>query len=83
MSGDPLYVQPDGVRSYAQIHGEVVAELSGVMGTAAAQAAGVQTSHGAIASAVSTALVTGADELTSAEVLAWAAGVAPLLEVPE
>jgi ESX secretion-associated protein EspJ len=53
---DPLYVQPDGVRSYAQIHDEVVAGLSQVTGTAAPEAAGVQTSHGAIASAVSSAL---------------------------
>ena len=58
MSGDPLYVQPDGVRSYSQIHDEVVAGLSQLMGAAAPEAAGVQTSHGAIASAVSTALST-------------------------
>jgi hypothetical protein len=50
---DPLYVQPDGMRSYAQIHDEVVAGLSQLTG---ADAAGVQTSHGPIASAVSTAL---------------------------
>jgi Excreted virulence factor EspC, type VII ESX diderm len=50
---DPLYVQPDAMRSYAQIHDEVVAGLSELTGT---EAAGVQTSHGAIASAVSTAL---------------------------
>jgi Excreted virulence factor EspC, type VII ESX diderm len=53
---DPLFVQPDGVRAYAQIHDEVVAGLSQLMGAAAPEAAGVQTSHGAIASAVSTAL---------------------------
>jgi 3-deoxy-D-arabino-heptulosonate 7-phosphate (DAHP) synthase len=53
---DPLYVHPDGVRSYAQIHDEVVAGLSQLMGTAAPEAAGVQTSHGAIAAAVSAAL---------------------------
>lgn len=53
---DPLYVQPDGMRSYAQIHDEVVAGLSQLMGAAAPEAAGVQSSHGAIASAVSTAL---------------------------
>ena len=41
------------MRSYAQIHDEVVAGLSQLTG---ADAAGVQTSHGAIASAVSTAL---------------------------
>jgi hypothetical protein len=53
---DPLYVQPDGVRSYAQIHDEVVAALSQVMGTAAPEALGVETTHGPIASAVSGAL---------------------------
>jgi hypothetical protein len=53
---DPLYVQPDGVRSYARIHDEVVAALSQLMGAAAPEAAGVQTSHGTIASAVSSAL---------------------------
>jgi len=46
MSGDPLYVQPDGVRSYSQIHDEVVAGLSQLIGAAAPEAAGVQTSHG-------------------------------------
>ena len=35
MSGDPLYVQPDGVRSYSQIHDEVVAGLTQLMGAAA------------------------------------------------
>jgi uncharacterized phage infection (PIP) family protein YhgE len=53
---DPLYVQPDGVRSYAQTHDEVVAALSEVMGTAAPEALGVETTHGPIASAVSGAL---------------------------
>jgi hypothetical protein len=53
---EPLYVHPDGVRSYAQIHDEVVAALSQLIGAAAPEAAGVQTSHGAIASAVSAAL---------------------------
>jgi hypothetical protein len=53
---DPLYVQPDGVRSYSQIHDEVVAGLTQLMGAAAPEAADVQTSHGAIASPVSTAL---------------------------
>ena len=56
MSGDPLYVQPDGVRSYAQTHDEVAAALSQVMGTAPTEAAGVETTHGPIASAVSGAL---------------------------
>ena len=53
---DPLYVQPDGVRSYAQIHDEVMAGLSQLMGAAAPEAAGVQSSHGVIASPVSSAL---------------------------
>jgi hypothetical protein len=56
MSSEPLYVQPDGVRSYAKAHDEVVACLARLTGAAAPEAAGVQTSHGAIASAVSTAL---------------------------
>ncbi len=56
MSGDPLYVQPDSVRSYSQIHDEVVAGLSQLIGAAAPEAGGVQISHGAIASPVSTAL---------------------------
>jgi Excreted virulence factor EspC, type VII ESX diderm len=66
MSGDPLYVQPDGVRSYSQIHDEVVAGLTQLMGAAAPEAAGVQTSHGAIASSVSTALsaVLGSRQVT-------------------
>jgi len=53
---DPLFVQPDGVRSCAQIHDGVVAGLSQLISAAAPEAAGVQTSHGAIASAVSAAL---------------------------
>ncbi|PXX08181.1 type VII secretion target [Mycolicibacterium moriokaense] len=53
---EPLYVQPDGVRSYAQIHDEVVAGLTQLIGATAPEAAGVQTSHGDIASAVSAAL---------------------------
>jgi hypothetical protein len=53
---DPLYVQPDGVRSYAQIHDDVMAGLSQLMGTAAPEAAGVETSHGPIASPVAAAL---------------------------
>ena len=52
----PLYVHPDDVRSYSQLHDEVVAGLSQLIGAAAPEAAGVQTSHGAIASAVSAAL---------------------------
>jgi hypothetical protein len=53
---DPLYVQPDGVRSYAQIHDQVLSALSQVMGAAAPEAVGVESTHGPIASAVSTAL---------------------------
>ncbi|HEY6575416.1 MAG TPA: type VII secretion target, partial [Mycobacterium sp.] len=53
---DPLYVQTDGLRSFAQIHDQVVAALSQVMGSAAPEALGVETTHGPIASAVSGAL---------------------------
>jgi len=53
---DPLYVQPDGVRSYSQIHDDVATGLSQLMGAAAPEAAGVQNSHGVIASSVSSAL---------------------------
>jgi len=53
---DPLYVQPDGVRSYAQIHDGVVGALSQLLGTAAPEALGVESTHGPIASAVSGAL---------------------------
>jgi uncharacterized phage infection (PIP) family protein YhgE len=56
MSGDPLYVQTDGVRSYAETHDGVAAGLSQLTGSAAPQAAGVQSSHGTIAAAVGTAL---------------------------
>jgi hypothetical protein len=56
VSHDPLYVQTDGVRSYAQAHDEVAAGLSPLTGSAAPEAAGVQSSHGTIAAAVGTAL---------------------------
>jgi hypothetical protein len=56
VSGDPLYVQPDGVRSYAKIHDEVLAALSQVMGTGAIEGLGVESTHGPIASPVSGAL---------------------------
>jgi hypothetical protein len=55
MTGD-LSVQTDGVRSYAQMHEQVAAGLSQLMGAGAPDAIGVQTSHGTIASAVNTAL---------------------------
>ncbi|RAV06861.1 hypothetical protein DQP55_23345 [Mycolicibacterium sp. GF69] len=55
---DQLYVQTDGVRSYAQIHGQVATGLSRAVGGGAPDAAGVQNSHGAIAAAVSSALST-------------------------
>ena len=42
---DPLYVQPDGVRSYAQIHDEVVGALSQLLGTAAPEALGWRGEH--------------------------------------
>ena len=44
------------MRSFAQVHDEVVAALSQVMGSAAPEALGVETTHGPIASAVSGAL---------------------------
>src|SRR5258707_13765743 len=50
---DPLYVEPDGVRTFSQIHDQVVAALSQVMGSAAPEALGVETTHGPIAAAVS------------------------------
>lgn len=58
---DQLYVQTDGVRSYAQIHGRVATGLSRTIGGGAPDAAGVQNSHGAIAAAVSSALSTALD----------------------
>ncbi|WP_194624263.1 ESX-1 secretion-associated protein, partial [Mycolicibacterium phlei] len=51
-----MYVQTDGVRTFAQIHDQVASELSQVIGGGAAEATGVTTSHGPIASAVSDAL---------------------------
>ncbi|MGV0849568.1 type VII secretion target [Mycolicibacterium phlei] len=51
-----IYVQTDGVRSFAQIHDQVASALSQVIGGGAAEATGVTTSHGTIASAVSSAL---------------------------
>ncbi|MGE2689819.1 ESX-1 secretion-associated protein [Mycolicibacterium pulveris] len=51
-----LYVQTEGVRSYAKVHERVVSGLSQLTGPGATETTGVQTSHGAIASAVSTAL---------------------------
>jgi hypothetical protein len=51
-----LYVQTDGVRSYAQTHDRIAAGLSQVIGEGAMEAAGVQNSHGTIAAAVGTAL---------------------------
>jgi uncharacterized phage infection (PIP) family protein YhgE len=51
-----LYVQTDGVRSYAQVHDHVAAVLSQMMGAAAPEATDLQASHGPIAAAVGTAL---------------------------
>ena len=52
-----LVVQPDGVRSYAQIHpNRGQTDLSEVIGTAAPEVLGVETTHGPIASPVSGAL---------------------------
>ena len=53
---DDLFVQTDGVRSYAQVHDQVASSLSQLLGGGAPDAARVQTSHGTIAAAVSTAL---------------------------
>ncbi|HEX7824279.1 MAG TPA: type VII secretion target, partial [Mycobacterium sp.] len=53
---EPLYVQADGLRTFSQVHDEVVSALSQIMGSAAPEALGVETSHGPIASAVSSAL---------------------------
>ncbi|KAA0080737.1 ESX-1 secretion-associated protein [Mycolicibacterium sp. P9-64] len=53
---EPLSVQPDGLRTFSQVHDEVVSALSQIMGAAAPGATGVETSHGPIASAVSSAL---------------------------
>jgi hypothetical protein len=53
---EPLYVQPDGLRTFSQMHDEIVSGLSQIMGSAAPEALGVETSHGSIASAVSSAL---------------------------
>jgi hypothetical protein len=35
---EPLYVQPDGLRTYSQVHDEVVSALSQIMGSAAPEA---------------------------------------------
>jgi hypothetical protein len=53
---EPLYVQADGLRTFSQVHDEVVSALSQIMGSAAPEALGVQNSHGPIAAAVSGAL---------------------------
>jgi hypothetical protein len=81
MSGD-LYVQTDGVRSYAQIHDQVVSGLSQLMGAAAPEAAGVQTSHGTIATAVSTALsnVLGSRQATMQTTATSGTTIAELLQ---
>lgn len=55
MSQDNLFMQTDGLRSFAQSHADVVSGLTGLLSTAA-EASGVQTTHGPIASAVHTAL---------------------------
>ena len=56
MSGDELYVQTDGVLSYADIHDQVASGLSQLIGAGAAGAADVRATHGSIAAAVDTAL---------------------------
>jgi len=51
-----LFVQTDGVLSYADIHDEVASGLSQLIGAGAAGAADVRTTHGTIAAAVDAAL---------------------------
>ena len=51
-----LFVQTDGVLSYADIHDEVASGLSRLIGAGAAGAADVRTTHGTIAAAVDSAL---------------------------
>lgn len=53
MTTDPLDVQTDGVRTFAQTHADVAAGLSSLLSE---EGADVDTSHGPIAAAVSTAL---------------------------
>lgn len=55
MSQDNLFLQTEGLRSFAQSHADVVSGLTGLLNSATG-ASGVQTTHGAIASAVHTAL---------------------------
>lgn len=55
MSQDDLFLQTDGLRSFAQSHTDVVSGLTGLLNSAPG-ASGVQITHGAIASAVHTAL---------------------------
>lgn len=60
MSVDDVFMQTDGLRSFAQTHDDVAAGLSALIGSQVA-AARVEATHGTIASAVYAAL-TGALE---------------------
>ena len=51
-----LFVQTDGVLSYAEIHDQVASGLSQLIGAGADGAAAVRTTHGSIAAAVDAAL---------------------------
>jgi Excreted virulence factor EspC, type VII ESX diderm len=53
---EPLFVQTDGVLSYADIHHQVAGGLSQLIGTGPPGAANVRTTHGSIAAAVDAAL---------------------------
>jgi Excreted virulence factor EspC, type VII ESX diderm len=55
MVQDNVYMQIDGLRSFAQTHADVAAGMSGLLGSGA-HAASVAQTHGPIASAVHTAL---------------------------
>jgi Excreted virulence factor EspC, type VII ESX diderm len=53
---ESLFVQTDGVLSYADIHDRVASGLSQLIGTGPAGAADVRATHGSIAAAVDAAL---------------------------
>lgn len=55
MTGGPLFVQTDGLRTFSQTHGEIAAGVSQLLG-GGTNVAGVETSHGQIAFAVQNAL---------------------------
>lgn len=55
MTGGPLFVQTEGLRQFSQIHAEIAAGVSQLIG-GAPTVTGVETSHGQIAFAVQNAL---------------------------